>query len=277
MKNQNVVRPYDLRVTLALSTIICFTLWLSGCTRDNQLAQSRSEPPTADLVLKQMSDKLANAKRITFKVRREFQAASSEGETDDAKTDIDVAIGRPDKLLARSKGALGSRALYADGKTFSVVDQTMKLYATLPAVGEAIDDLVVRIEARYGFTPPLSEFMLNDPYKKMSKQIQNSSYKGTEVIDGVECHHIAAQGEFADAELWVAVTDQLPRRLIATFKQREGAPQLRADFSDWNLNASLEDKIFSFVPASDDVEIQMLPMEALKADPKFNKPVSTSK
>ena len=105
----------------------------------------------------------------------------------------------------------------------------------------------------------------------MSGQIQNSSYKGREVINGVECHHVAAQGELADAELWVAVTDQLPRRLLATFKHRTGSPQLRADFSDWNLNASLDNKVFSFVPTADTEKIEMLPVDRLKDDPSIVK------
>ena len=251
------------------------TLALWACNRGTSI---QKEPtPTADLVLRQMSDKLAHATQLTFKIKREFQTNANEGELDEVKSSIDVAIHRPDKLMARSQGAEQARGIYSDGKNFSVVDQKMKLYATVPANGGDIDDLVARIEARYGFTPPLVEFMLNDPYKKFSTQIQNSSYKGTEVIDGVQCHHVAAQGEFADAELWVGMTDQLPRRLVAIFKQREGAPRLTADFFDWNLSAAIEDKVFSFVPAADDEKIEMLPMEALKDDPRLTKKTAGNK
>ena len=258
------------RCLLLVGAAFCLGLAFIACGRAGQPAALSVAQPTAELVLRQMSDKLAHAKQVTFKVAREFQTAATDGEIDDVETEIEVALSRPDKLMAQSKGAQGVRTFYADGENVSLVDQQMKLYTTIP-LGGTIDELVEKIDEKYGFTPPVAEFMLNDPYKKMSGQIQNSSYKGIQVINGVECHHVAAQGELADAELWVAVTDQLPRRLVATFKHRTGSPQLRADFSDWNLNASLDNKVFSFVPAGDVEKIEMLPMERLKDDPKIDK------
>jgi hypothetical protein len=254
------------RCLLLVGAAFCLGLTLIACGRAGQPAAPSVAPPTAELVLRQMSDKLAHAKQVTFKVAREFQTSATDGEIDDVKTEIDVALSRPDKLMAQSKGAQGVRTFYADGQNVSVVDHQMKLYTTI-RLGGTIDEMVEKIDERYGFTPPVAEFMLNDPYKKMSGQIENASYKGLEVINGVECHHVTAQGELADAELWVATTDQLPRRLVATFKHRVGSPQLKADFSDWNLNASLDNKVFSFVPAADAEKIEMLPIERLKDDP----------
>ncbi len=258
------------RCLLLGGAVLFLTFALIACRRAGQPAAPSVAQPTAELVLRQMSDKLAHAKQVTFKVTREFQTSAEDGETEDAKTEIDVAISRPDRLMAQSKGAQGVRTFYADGQNVSLVDQQMKLYTTIP-LGGTIDELVEKIDEKYGFTPPVAEFMLNDPYKKISGQIKNSSYKGVEVINGVECHHVAAQGELADAELWVAVTDQLPRRLVATFKHRTGSPQLKADFSDWNLNASIDNNVFSFVPAADVEKIEMLAMERLKDDPKAEK------
>jgi hypothetical protein len=254
------------RCLLLVGAILCLGAALIACGRAGQPAAPSVAQPTAELVLRQMSDKLAHAKQVTFKMAREFQTSAEEGETEDVKTEIDVAISRPDRLMAQSKGAQGVRTFYADGQNISIVDQQMKLYTTIRLHG-TIDEFIEKIDEKYGFTPPLAEFMLNDPYKKMSVQIQNSSYKGVEVINGVECHYVAAQGELADAELWVATTDQLPRRLVATFKHRIGSPQLKADFSDWNLNASLDNTVFSFVPPADAEKIEMLPMESLKDDP----------
>lgn len=258
------------RCWLLAGAVFCFGLTIVACGRGVQPASSSVAQPTAELVLSQMSDKLAHAKQVTFKVTREFQTAATDGEYDDVKTEIDVVLSRPDKLMAQSKGERGVRTFYADGAEVSLVDQQQKLYTTI-RLGGTIDELVEKLDEKYGFTPPVAEFMLNDPYKKMSRQIKNSSYKGVEAINGVECHHIAAEGESADAELWVAVADQLPRRLVATFKHRVGKPQLKADFSDWNLSASLDNKVFSFVPSADVEKIEMLPMERLKDDPMLEK------
>ena len=269
INNRKRIQPHCRRAVL-LGTVFCLGLAVIACGGIGQPAAPSVAQPSAELVLRQMSDKLAHAKQVTFKVAREFQTSAEDGETEDVKTEIEVALSRPDKVMTQSKGAQGVRTFYADGQNVSLVDQQMKLYTTIP-LGGTIDELVEKIDEKYGFTPPVAEFMLNDPYKKMSGQIQNSSYKGLEVINGVECHHVAAQGELADAELWVAVTDQLPRRLMATFKHRPGSPQLKADFSDWNLNASIDNKVFSFVPAADAEKIEMLAMERLKDDRKIEK------
>jgi hypothetical protein len=116
---------------------------------------------------------------------------------------------------------------------------------------------VAKIDETYGFTPPLAEFILNDPYAALGKHIKSKAYKGKEIIDGVECHHLTLSGDVADSDLWIGTADQLPRKLVATFKDREGA-KLQADFSNWNLAPTLDDKMFAFAAPSDAEKIEML-------------------
>ena len=139
----------------------------------------------------------------------------------------------------------------------------MKLYATVPEPG-TIDEVVARIDEKYGFTPPLAELILSDPYGALSPQIKIKAYKGKETVGGVECHHLSLGGEVADSELWIGVTDLLPRKLVATFKNREGDPQLQADFSDWNLAATLDDKFFTFVAPQDAESVEMVTEAQMK-------------
>ena len=65
-------------------------------------------------------------------------------------------------------------------------------------------------------------------------------------------------GAIADADLWISTTDRLPRRFVATFKDREGSPQLKIDFSKWNLTAKLDDSLFAFHPPAGAEKIRML-------------------
>lgn len=217
---------------------------------------------SAEQVLRQMSEKLRGAQQLTFKATRQLDAALLEEGDLLQNAQIEFAVARPNRLKARSASGESVRSFYADGKTATLFDEDMKLYATVPSAG-TIDEMVSRFDENYGFTPPLAEFTLNDPYKKMSQQIQSSSNKGIEMMNGVECHHVAATGELADADIWVATGDQLPRRLVVTFKQREGSPQLKADFSDWNLTAKLDDKNFSFTPPQGAEKIEMLTTEQM--------------
>jgi len=68
----------------------------------------------------------------------------------------------------------------------------------------------------------------------------------------------ALSGKLADAELWVGVADHLPYRLVATFKKHPDRPQLKAEFSSWNLGANISEKDFAFVPPEGATKIEMV-------------------
>jgi hypothetical protein len=207
-----------------------------------------------------MSGTLAKSRRLTFKVTRHLDAALVEGREVPESAQIEVSVARPNKLMARSTSDEGVRRFYADGTNVSLFDEKMNLYAVVPSVGP-IDEMVARIDDAYGFTPPLAEFALSDPYASISRNIQSSSYKGMETIDGVNCHHISATGELVAADIWVGANDHLPRRLVATFKDREGSPQMKADFTAWDMAAKFGDETFAFAPPEGAEKIEMVSVE----------------
>jgi hypothetical protein len=210
-----------------------------------------------DQLLRQMSEKLAQAKKFSFKVDRKLDAALVEGQNIPESAQIEISVSRPDKFLAESDSQDNVRQFVFDGQNLSVYDATMKLYATVPVPG-TIDEVVAKIDEKYGFTPPLAEFILSDPYGALRPRIKSQAYKGKETVGGVECHHLSLGGDVADSELWIGVADLLPRKLVATFKNRNGGPQLQADFSDWNLAATLDDKFFTFVASQDADSVEMV-------------------
>jgi hypothetical protein len=254
---QAELQPVDRRRSRPLIfSFVVTALWLGficGCGTGKPAAAS-NDP---DQLLRQMSDKLAQAKKLNFKVDRRLDAALVDGRNIPENAKIDISVSRPGKFVAKSEGEDNVRQLAFDGQNLSVYDETMKLYATVPVPG-TIDEVVTKIDEKYGFTPPLAEFILSDPYGALSPQIKSRAYKGKQTVDGVECHHLSLGGEVADSELWIGVTDLLPRKLVATFRDRDGGPQLQADFSDWNLAATPDDNFFTFVAPQDAERIEMV-------------------
>jgi hypothetical protein len=210
-----------------------------------------------------MSEKLAQAKSLSFKVDRKLDAALVEGSNIAENAQIVISVSRPGKFQAKSDSKDNVRQVFFDGQNLSIYDETMKLYATVPVSG-TIDDAVAKIDEKYGFTPPLAEFILSDPYAVLSKQIKSKAYTGKENIAGVDCHHLSFVGDVADSELWIGTADLLPRKLVATFKDREGNPKLQADFSNWNLTPTLDDKFFAFVAPPDAEKIDMVTEAQMK-------------
>ncbi|MEA3210873.1 MAG: hypothetical protein QOE70_3930 [Chthoniobacter sp.] len=218
--------------------------------------------PDADQLLRQMSDKLSSARSFSFKAYREIDPALLAGTPAAEKACIRASVLRPNKLAAHAKTNLGGRHFYADGRTLSLLDEKANTYATLP-MHTNIDGVVAALDERYGFTPPLAEFAVSNPYRGIRQQAQSVAYVGREKVAagflglaGVECHRLALKGKIADAELWIAVNNSLPRKLVATFR-RAGHPQVRISFSSWNLAAAVTEAEFAFTPPKGAEKIEM--------------------
>lgn len=262
LAEQRPVHHRKFRPLLFCFTFIFLTVALA-CSRAAEQSATTAANNDPDRVLRQMSEKLAQAKNLSFKVERKLDAALVEGRNVAENAVIEISVSRPGKFHAKSDSTDNARQIFFDGQSLSIYDQTMKLYATAPVVG-TIDEAVARIDEIYGFTPPLAEFILSDPYGALSKQLKTKAYKGTENIGGVECHHVSLSADEADSELWIGTADLLPRKLMATFKNREGNPQLQAVFSNWNLTSTLDDKMFTFVAANDVEKIEMITEARMK-------------
>jgi hypothetical protein len=245
-------RPF--RPLLFSAVVVLLTL-ASACNRAPENTTAVNNDP--DHLLRQMSEKLGQAKTLSFKVDRKLDAALVEGRDIPENAQIEVSVSRPNKFVAKSDSKDNVRHIFFDGQNVSIYDETMKLYATVPVAG-SIDEVVAKVNEKYSFTPPLAEFILSDPYGALGQHIKSKAYKGKENVAGVECHRLALSGDVADSELWIGTADLLPRKLVATFKDREGSPQLEANFSNWNLAPSLEDKMFAFVAPKDAEKIDMV-------------------
>jgi hypothetical protein len=96
-----------------------------------------------DQLLRRMSEKLAQATKLSFKVDRKLDAALVEGQNIPEKAQIEIFVSRPGKFLAKSDSQDNVRQFVFDGQNLSVYDETMKLYATVPVPG-TIDEVVAK-------------------------------------------------------------------------------------------------------------------------------------
>jgi hypothetical protein len=251
-------------ITLAAVSIALTAVFTSPALAADATKPATAETPSADAILRQMSSKLGAARTFSFEATREIDPALLAGRKLPENAHLVVTVERPNKLAAASASQDGVRHFYADGRNLSLVDVTKNLYATVP-MPTSIDGLVAEIDRKYGFTPPLAEIALSNVYQDIHQKAQNVSYLGqgnysgeSSGLGGVACHRLALSGKLVDAELWVGVNDQLPRRLIVTVKNRPGNPHLKVEFSHWNLSARVTDQDFVFVPPKGALKIPMI-------------------
>lgn len=216
----------------------------------------------ADQLLRQMSDTLAHTRHFSFKAHRQMDAALvPTGVIADAR--IEAVVQRPHRFIAHAASRRDSRRFVFDGRSLTLLDEKNNFYATVP-MRTTIDGLMEKVDEVYGFTLPLAEFVLSNPYADFHRQARTVSYLGSGKvggfvgIGGIECHRLALTGPLADAELWIGAADHLPYKLLATFKKHPARPQLKAEFSSWNLAATTPDRAFTFVPPKGAMKIEML-------------------
>lgn len=223
---------------------------------------AETQMPNADQLLRQMSKKLADSKNFSFQATREIDAALLQGRDIAEKATVFAAVQRPNKLAAKSVSKGDIRRFVADGNTLTLFDESRNHFAVVP-MRTTLDGLVEQVDKHYGFTPPLAEFALSNPYQDLRRQATTITYLGRGKTNegflgmfGVECHRLWLAGKVADAELWIGVNDLLPHKMIATF-HREGKPQVRIAFSNWNLAAATPASEFSFTPPKGAQKIEM--------------------
>lgn len=227
-------------------------------TQDESSNQSSARiEPAADDLLRKMSDKLANAKQFTVAGER-TQDPTLEGDTDKGAIKFDIAAQRPSGLKARAIGDKTARTLFYDGKQATLLDEKENLYASVTTAGTN-DEMLDTLHEMYGFAPPLVDFLVHDPYKDLTRNVLSGRELGRETINGVECHHLVFTQDNNDWEIWIADSDQLPRKFVIDGENKQGPPQLTVMFTMWDLAPQLSSESFSFKPSQGAAKIEMIP------------------
>lgn len=246
-------------VSLALTAVFTLPALAADATRP-----ATDQKPDADTILRQMSSKVGASRRFSFEATREIDPTLIAGRNLPQKAHIEISVLRPNKFMSKSTSSGDARNFYADGRNLSELDVTKNLYATVP-MHTSIDGPAAQMQEKYGFTLPLLEVANSNIYKDIRHQVGGVSYLGRSSystgfvgLNSTECDRVALSGKLVDAEIWMGVNDQLPRKLIFTFKNRTGRPQVQFNLSNWNLNTPLTDKDFVFVPPAGAMKIPMM-------------------
>ncbi len=223
-----------------------------------KLAHEQRMSPKADQVLRAMSTRLASANQFTLRGHRTVDPGLVAGADVPREADVRVSVERPDMLYAEVQGSGDHRKMYYDGKTFSLVDVTQGLYATKPVPGN-IDVLVRRLDEKFGFTPPLSDLVVADPYQAMTRYVEAGKYLGEEKLDGKRVDHLRFEEDYVRWDMWIDRQDKLPVKVVAWSMTLPGQPKYVVDNISVNLSPQLSNELFTFEPTGDMHEIPMVP------------------
>lgn len=214
--------------------------------------------PAAIQALKDMGNDLQALKRFKVATELNGERVLADGQKLQHSASAIVYADRPNKMRARMISARNERELVYDGTTVTLYAPAQKSYSTTTFSG-SLDELVNRLEQRYGIDVPLSDlFSWGTPLAPLDK-IESAMNAGQALVGGDLCDHYAFRQGSIDWQIWISAGSKpLPRKLVITNRADEARPQSIQLF-DWNLKPGFKDAVFRFTPPRGATAIEMLP------------------
>jgi len=236
-----------LTVTSAIF-LLCLSAIHGIISADETLPAETEEKPVIDTrtdkLLRAMGDYLKSSEQFSFHAEINFDDLISSGQKIQYAFTSDIAVHRPDRVYAERRTELGGKRFWYDGKNMTLMDVTFGVYATEPVPG-VIDAAMDHLMNKYGFSPPLVDFVYQDPYRILIENVESGFYVGLHNISGTRCHHLAFVQKEIDWQIWIEDGKQMvPRKFVITYKTLPESPQYSAVLSEWDLDAELPDALF---------------------------------
>lgn len=238
----------------ALSTIL-------GCAEQQTLsepqtlaatepvAQTGPEPGDAKGILLRMANYLAKTPTFSVNLSDSYDTVQASGEKIEFTASRKVIVSRPNGLRVEHEESNGKKntVLY-DGKDITIFNPSENVYAQTAKTG-GIDEAVKYFLKDLNMRLPLAMLLVSQLPAELERRTESLDYVEKTAINGQPVHHLAARTETVDYQVWITEGAQpLPLRVVLTYKQTEGQPQFRAQFSDWNLAPQINNTQFVFTP-----------------------------
>ncbi|MDM0071804.1 DUF2092 domain-containing protein [Variovorax sp. J31P207] len=196
-------------------------------------------------LLKGMSDTLASARTLSFKVRGIVPTPAPNGQYVSLFASSRVVMQRPDKLFVEARGDLFPSDSFYDGKSVTVIGADRRFYSQREANGGAIETLMQAVQPGSDATAPFFDLLVADPYAFLTKDFTSAFWVGQSTVGGVKTEHLAFTAPGLDWEIWIGAADKLPRLMVVSYRSSERQPTFTVEFSEWKLNATVPAKTFS--------------------------------
>jgi hypothetical protein len=219
--------------------------------------------------LMEMATKMAETKQFSFSMRLGYDAVQKSGQKIEFSESRKILVSRPNHIRVDTQQSDGDTGgLLFDGKVITLFNTTENVYSQTKRPGDL--DAAMRYAVGYmGVRVPLARMLVTTFPTELQKLINNADYVEQNMLGAIPTSHIAGRTESVDYQFWIA-EDNLPRRIILTYKNEPGQPQFWAEFTDWNLSLKVSDRSFSFTPPKEAEKIPtVLPAAGTKSMSKM--------
>jgi hypothetical protein len=239
----------NILVIISTTLLLCwaagFGLISADESKTSEVEDTPVVGPRTDKLLRAMGDYLKTAKQFSFHAEITFDDMLPSGQKIQYSASNDIAVHRPDRVYAESQRDQGNMRFWYDGKNITLQNDSNGVYAEVP-VPAVIDAALDHLMEKYGFSPPLVDFIYQDPYNTLIENVEFGFYVGLHNVAGIRCHHLAFVQKNIDWQIWIEDGKQMvPRKLTITYKNEPESPQFTAVLSEWDLDARLPEALFN--------------------------------
>jgi hypothetical protein len=206
------------------------------------------EPAALDM-LRAMSHRLAIAQSMSFTAVTTYEAPARNGQPLYYATLSQVSVQRPNKLRVITPGDGPPSDFYYDGKSMIAYSPG----AGLVAMTDAPPTIEAAMKAAYDKAAiyfPFGEVIVADPYTNLSDGLVAAFVVGqSHVVGDTVTDIVAITNGNVQAEIWIGITDGLPRMARAVYPKDPMRSRYEIQFSNWRLNPILKDADFTSAQA----------------------------
>lgn len=227
-------------------------------------AQSRRIDTVAVAILDKMSAMVGELSSCSVVIHSNYDISSKDLGLIKHSDEQRLFLRGPNQLLLKSEGDRGSRDFYFDGKTLSYYSMDKNQYAQIEAPMSVVE-MIDTVNKSYGIEFPAADFLYPGFVDDILADSKTLVYLGMTKVDGKDCFHIAGTTADKTYQFWVcddAFT--LPMKMVIIYTKKDMNPQFEATFSDWQVNPSLPDALFTFTVPHRARKVKLLPLTAKK-------------
>jgi len=229
------------KTVFSMLSVFVFCFWINSA-----FSMDTNDPDMK--VLLTMAQKISKAKAFSVTLRMGYDVVQGDGEKIEFNEIRQIKLKRPGFIRVDATKSNGERAgLVFDGNVMSQYNLQQKVYAQLEKKSD-LDGLIHYAVSTLNIRIPLAR-MLVTTFPDELKRICKEAYfvERDVVVAEMPTRHYVGRTDDVDFQVWIA-DDNLPRRLVITYKTENGEPQFWADFKDWNLSPRFSERDFNFVP-----------------------------
>lgn len=191
-----------------------------------------------------MSDYLRTAKSFSFKAEVQYDDVLPSGQTITFSAQNSISLQRPNGIFSDHTSDTGNRKFWYTGQEICLLDPLNGSYATEPFSGNSDKALEHMIQV-LKFTPPLADFLYENPAKALLGHTIQGFVVGKSLIHGIPTTHLAFVDEFIDWQIWIQDGKlPVPVRFAITYKTVKNSPQYVATLTDWDFTSRLPESLF---------------------------------